>query len=134
MRILMLTISLALLAVASCNSTPTPDKLMDEANSSMQSGYEALDKMTGDLIKDDSKGAAKQLNKAIKHFDQATVYLAQAELPEADQPAVSQLQKGLDALEQCVKALEGSDMDKAQTLYVQARQHFEGARSLLRST
>lgn len=134
MKLILAISSLAMIGMASCNTAKSPSQLLDKASSEMVKGYEELDKVDEKFFADKEKSAKKHLNKAMKHFDNAVVYLAQAELSDDDKPAVSELKSGLDSLEKCVKALEADDLETAQKLYAEAQQHFDEARSLLNRT
>jgi len=106
-------------------------KDLDDAAKYMNKGYAEIGKVVNKLDDDKEKSAMRHFNKAMKDFNKAVEYYAKATLPPEDQPAVTALKKGLDALDKCVKALEKNNQSEAQQEYDAAQNYFAEAASLL---
>lgn len=121
----------ALLVLGGCASQPAPEKDMDKAIAELNKAYAELGKVENDLDENNSKRAAKHFNAAIHDVDNSFVYLAKASVPPEDEQAVTALKEAFAELENCLKALEVGDYDRAQRYYDYAQAHFAEASVLL---
>jgi hypothetical protein len=97
----------------------------------MHDGYAELGKVVNDLDRNKEGWAKFHFNRAMKDFDEAFEYFAEAELPADQQSAVAELRKGFDKLEKCVKELEKNNIAKAQTYFDEAQGYFAAAAHIL---
>ena len=77
------------------------------------------------------KRAAKHLRKALDDFNAAMTHVAKADVGESQAGAVDDINKGIRELDEAVTALDGGQVDSAQSHYDKAVSSFQKAANIL---
>ena len=109
----------------------TPEQQVYDAAQYVQKGDVELVKAAEKIDADNASSAQRHMNKAMKDYDKAVVLLADASLPESQEGVVDAMKKGMEHLENALKAIEKEDYEKAEEQYSMAQSAFDAAGNML---
>jgi tetratricopeptide (TPR) repeat protein len=103
----------------------------NDAVRDVKRAYNQVSDLDWKLYEGEPERAAKHLRKALDDFNAAMTHVAKADVGEAQQGAVDDVNDGIKQLNDAVTALDNGDIDSAQSHYDKAAASFADAELIL---